>query len=84
MSEGWHCLHLYYRVDQRELNRLDESTCARGRAELVRLLDPEREGAPQRLQCSLISGQKADLGLMLLDPDPLLIDAMAQSIRASA
>jgi len=23
MSEGWHCLHLYYSVDQKELNRLD-------------------------------------------------------------
>ncbi len=84
LSEGWHCLHLYYRVDQRELNRLDESARARGRAELIRLLDPDREGAPQRLQCSLVSGHKADLGLMLLDPDPLVIDSLPQAIRASA
>jgi chlorite dismutase len=83
MSEGWHCLHLYYRVDQRELNRLDESARARGREELIRFLDPERQGAPQRLQCSLVSGHKADLGLMLLDPDPLLVDSVPQAIRAS-
>jgi peroxiredoxin len=84
MTEGWHCLHLYYRVDPAALSRLDESVRARGRAELVRLLDPDREGAPQRLQCSLISGHKADFGLMLLDPDPLVIDSVTQAIRASA
>jgi peroxiredoxin len=83
LSEGWHCLHLYYRVDQRELNRLDESARARGRAELIGLLDPDREGAPRRLQCSLVSGHEADLGLMLLDPDPLLIDSVTQLIRSS-
>jgi peroxiredoxin len=83
LTEGWHCLHLYYRVDQQELIRLDESARARGRADLIRLLDPDREGAPQRLQCSLVSGHKADLGLMLLDPDPLLIDSVPQAIRAS-
>ncbi|HEV3301579.1 MAG TPA: hydrogen peroxide-dependent heme synthase [Planctomycetaceae bacterium] len=83
LSEGWHCLHLYYRVDQRELNRLDESARARGRAELIGLLDPDREGAPQRLQCSLVSGHEADLGLMLLDPDPLLIDSVTQLIRSN-
>jgi peroxiredoxin len=83
LSEGWHCLHLFYRVDQRELNRLDESARARGRDEVIRLLDPDRAGAPQRLQCSLVSGQKADLGLMMLDPDPLLIDSVQQSIRSS-
>jgi peroxiredoxin len=83
LTEGWHCLHLYYRVDQQELNRLDESARARGRAELIRSLDPDREGAPQRLQCSIVSGHKADLGLMLLDPDPLLIDSVPQAIRAS-
>jgi peroxiredoxin len=83
LSEGWHCLHLYYRVDQRELNRLDEATRARGRAELAQLLDPERAGAPQRLQCSLVSGHRADLGLMMLDPDPLVIDSVVQAVRAS-
>jgi hydrogen peroxide-dependent heme synthase len=83
MTEGWHCLHVYYRVDQRELNRLDEAARARGREEVVRLLDPERDGAPQRLQTSIISGHKADLGLMILDADPLVIDSICQGLRAS-
>jgi len=83
MTEGWHCLHIYYRVDPAALRQLDESARAEGRAGLIRLLDPDREGAPQRLQCSLISGHKADFGLMLLDPDPLVIDSVKQAIRAS-
>jgi hydrogen peroxide-dependent heme synthase len=83
LTEGWHCLHLYYRVNPAELGRLDEAARAAGRAELTRLLDPERAGGPQRLQCSLISGHKADLGLMMLDPDPLVLDSVRQSIRAS-
>ncbi len=36
MTEGWHCLHLYYRVDQKELNRLDEAARARGREPSLR------------------------------------------------
>ena len=83
MTEGWHCLHLYYRVDQKELNRLDEAALVRGREEFTRLLNPEREGAPQRLQTSIVSGHKADLGLMIMDPDPLAIDAVQQGVRAS-
>jgi hydrogen peroxide-dependent heme synthase len=83
LTEGWHCLHLYYRVNPAELGRLDEAARAAGRAELTRLLDPERAGGPQRLQCSLVSGHKADLGLMMLDPDPLVLDSVRQSIRAS-
>jgi hydrogen peroxide-dependent heme synthase len=83
MTEGWHCLHLYYRVDQKELNQLDEGARSRGRAEIVRLLDPAREGAPQRLQTSVVSSHEADLGLMIMDPDPLVIDSVRQAIRAS-
>lgn len=81
--EGWHCLHLYYRVNQRELNTLGESGRGGGREEVAHLLDPQREGAPQRMQTSVVSGHKADLALMLMDPDPLILDAVPQAIRNS-
>ena len=83
LTEGWHCLHLYYRVDQSALNRLCSSELAEGREALVHFLDPERPGAPARLQTSVVSGHKADLGLMIMDPDPLLIDGVCQAVRAS-
>ena len=83
LAEGWHCLHLYYRVDQAALKQLSEAQLAEGREVLVHLLDPERPGAPQRIQTSVVSGHKADLGLMVMDPDPLLIDGIRQGVRSS-
>jgi peroxiredoxin len=83
MAEGWHCLHLYLRVDPAALARLDTRARDEGRAEVARILNPEGEHAPQRLQVSVVSGHRADLGVMLLDPDPLKIDAIQQAIRAS-
>lgn len=83
LAEGWHCLHLYYRVNQGALNQFSPSERSEGREALVHLLDPQRPGAPVRLQTSVVSGHKADLGLMIMDPDPLLIDGVRQTIRAS-
>lgn len=83
MTDGWHCLHLYYRVCPQVLSQIGESARVAGRAELVRLLDSQRPDAPARVQTSVVSGHKADLGLMLMDRDPLKIDALRQSIRSS-
>lgn len=84
MSEGWHCLHLYYKVDQKELNQLSADERSQGREEFVSILDPTRENAPARLQTSVVSGHQADLGLMIMDADPLVIDSVQQAIRCSA
>lgn len=83
MKDGWHCLHLYYRLCPNGLSQLSDGDRAQGREQLLQLLDPSREGAPTRLQTSLVSGHKADFGLMIMDPDPLKIDAVRQGIRAS-
>lgn len=83
-SEGWHCLHIYYRIDQCGLENLDEATREQGRADLIRILNPAAEHAPARLQVSVVSGHAADLCLILMDPDPLKIDAVTQMLRTSA
>ena len=87
MSKGWHCLHLYYAVNQEGLEMLDgdgtDSARSEARTELAEILDPKRPGAPARIQTSVVSGHKADLGLMMLDPDPLVLDAVQHAIRAS-
>jgi chlorite dismutase len=83
MSEGWHCLHLYYRICPSALAAMNEGQRGTGREQLLQLLDPARDGAPARLQTSVVSGHKADLGLMLMDPDPLKIDSVRQAIRSS-
>lgn len=83
LHEGWHCLHIYYRVNQQALNALSPEDRAQGREEVGHWLNPEREGAPERLQVSVTSGHRADLGVMMMDPDPLVIDAVCQGVRSS-
>lgn len=83
MSEGWHCLHLYYKVDPAALAGLSDGQRAAGREAVIAALDPEGANAPQRLQTAVVSGHRADLGVILMDSDPLKIDAVTQAIRAS-
>lgn len=82
-SEGWHCTHLFYRFDRRVLKQLSAAELADGTASFLATLDPAGPEAPARLQSSLVSGHKADFGLMLLDPDPLKVDAVHQRLMAS-
>jgi peroxiredoxin len=83
MKEGWHCLHLYYRVDQKELKALNSHDRAQGVSDVIEILNPQADYVPARIQTSVVSGHRADLGLMMMDPDPLRIDATVQRIRAS-
>ncbi|MBX3411204.1 MAG: heme-dependent peroxidase [Pirellulales bacterium] len=81
-SEGWHCSHLYYRFDRQALARLTPNDITAGRVQLAATLDPQGPQATARLQTSVVSGHKADFGLMLLDPDPLKIDAVHQRLMS--
>lgn len=83
MSEGWHCLHVYFRVDQAALMSLSDHARGEGRDHVIRVLS-EGDHLPARTQVSIVSGHKADIGLMMLDADPLKIDAIIQEIRNSA
>lgn len=82
-SEGWHCQHLFYRWNRAALRQCTAAELSAGREALVAALDPLGPEAPTRLQTSLVSGPKADFALMLLDPDPLKLDAVRQRLAAS-
>lgn len=82
-TEGWHCSHLFYLFDRAQLAETSDSELAAGRQQILEILDPEGNHAPARLQTSIVSGTKADFGLMILDPDPLKIDAVHQRLMAS-
>ena len=82
-GDGWHCAHLYYQFDRSVLAAMTVEQRAAARQDAIAILDPEGESAPQRLQTSIVSGQKADFGLMLMDHDPLKIDAVKQRLAAS-
>jgi len=82
-TEGWHCSHLYYRFDRGVLAQLASNQLQSGREELAAILNPEGEGAPQRVQTSVVSGHKADFGLMLMDANPLKIESLNQRLLGS-
>src|SRR6478609_2574734 len=81
-SEGWHCSHFYYSLDRGVLAQLGAETVRAGRDEAIAILDPAGEGAPQRLQTSVVSGHKADFGLMVMDSNPLKIESVNQRLLA--
>ena len=83
-TNGWHCTHYYYSFDRSILANLTADQVAAGAGELAKVLDPGSENASSRLQTSIVSGHKADFSLMLMDPDPLVIDRVHQSVLACA
>jgi len=83
LSEGLHCLHQYYTIDAQAMRNLSAADRIVGKDELCDILSPSYHGAPERLQVCTVSGDRADLGIMMLDKDPLRLDALTQDIRAS-
>ena len=81
-SAGWHCGHYFYRFDRAQLERLQPRQLEVGCRQFKAALAPEGQGAPTRLQTFLISGHRADFGFVALDPDPLVIDRVHQTLLA--
>jgi peroxiredoxin len=81
-GDGWHCTHAYYSFDRKALAGMSADARKAGREALAAALDPANAGV-QRVQTSIVSGNKADFGLMLMDTDPLKIDAVHQAVMAS-
>ena len=80
--EGWHCCHFYYRFDRRALAAMSVAETNSGREAMIATLDPQDDKATARLQTWMVSGHKADFGLLLMDADPLKIDAVHQRLMA--
>ena len=80
-SEGWHCTHLFYRFDRGWPN--ERGAISAGCGCFEQILAPVDPDAPERLQTSIVSGHKADFGLMLMDRDPLKIDRLHQRLVAA-
>lgn len=77
-EQGWHCGHYFYRFQDRRLIDFP------ARAAFIAALHPAPEKAPERLQSYLVTGHKADFAVMVMDPDPIKVDAVHQAILASA
>ena len=80
---GWHCSHLWYSFDHERISSLAPTQREAIARDLKTVLDPAADHAPVRMQLSITSGHKADFGVMMLDPNPLRIDAVHQRLMAS-
>ena len=74
---------MFYRWKREVLDALGEQRRFDGKEHLAQVLAPQGEEAPQRLQLSIVAGHKADWALLLLDPDPLKLDAVHQQVMSS-
>lgn len=82
-QEGWHFLHLFYRVDRAILAGLTSEARREGLEVLKKILDPAAPGAPDQLQCFAVPGHKADFGIMLAGADLKAVHAIQIAIQAS-
>ncbi|MHC5541111.1 hydrogen peroxide-dependent heme synthase [Singulisphaera rosea] len=81
--DGWHFLHLFFKVDRGVLAGLSPEARAEGRAELERILTPSGAGGPDQMQSFAVIGHKADFGVMLAGKDLKAIHGIQVAIQAS-
>ncbi len=79
-SQGWHCSHYCYRIDRAALAQLAPQDRRAGCDAFLSAMQPDASLRPERLQGYITSGHRADWILMMMDPDPLKIDAVHQQI----
>ena len=82
-ADGWHCSHFFYKFDRTRLQNLSPAELESGKAAFSQTLSPSSPNAPVRLQTAISSGHKSDFTLMMMDPDPLKIQAVHQQLLAS-
>ena len=68
-EEGWHCLHLFYRIEQGQWQLLNRAEQNEAKTNLTALVQEVRAmSSTQLLTLSMVT-PKADLGFMLITPD---------------
>ncbi len=68
-EEGWHCLHLFYRVEQGQWQLLSREEQNAAKTNLSQLVQEIRAMESTQLLTLSVVTPKADLGFMLITPD---------------
>src|SRR5207249_1373906 len=82
-EEGWHCLHLFYRVEYGQwqlLNREEQNVAKTNLAKLVQEI--RAMDSTQLLTLSIVT-PKADLGFMLITPDLQVANKIEKQLSLS-
>ena len=83
-EEGWHFLHLFYRLDRGLLADMPAARREQGVEELKRILGERTPGGPEQLQCLAVPGHKADFGVVMAGPDLKGVHGVQTAIQASS
>ncbi len=83
-ANGWHFVHLFYRVNRARLALLSPEDVQRGREDFARVLRANTPGAPEQFQCFAVPGHKADFGIVMAGPDLRAIHDVQMAIQASS
>ena len=68
-EEGWHCLHLFYRIEYGQWQLLSREEQTAAKTNLTRLVQEIRAMDSTQLLTLSVVTPKADLGFMLITPD---------------
>jgi hydrogen peroxide-dependent heme synthase len=68
-EQGWHCLHLYYRIEQGQWQLLSPEEQIAAKTRLASLVQDIRAMESTQLLTLSVVTPKADLGFMLITPD---------------
>src|SRR4029077_2213390 len=68
-EEGWHCLHLFYRIEYGQWQLLSRDEQKAAKTNLTRLIQEIRATDLTQLLTFSVVSPKADLGFMLITPD---------------
>src|SRR6266852_6032936 len=82
-EEGWHCLHLFYRIEYGQwqlLNRDEQNAAKTNLAKIVQ--DVRAMDSTQLLTFSVVT-PKADLGFMLITPDLQIANKIEKQLSLS-
>lgn len=82
-ENGWHFLHLFYKIDRAVMAQLSESDRQQGREQLLQALDKTNTSGVEQLQSFAIVGHKANFGIMLAGLDLPALLSVQTSIEAS-
>lgn len=76
---GWHCGHYFYRFRREAMS---EGLGPQAVEAFRQALSPQGDAMPQRLGSYWISGHEVDFAVMVMDPDPAVVDSVHQSLVA--
>lgn len=80
--EGWHVLHLFYRIERGQWDLLDGEERLKAKTDFSRLVQDIRATESTQLLTFSVVSPKADLALMLLTPDLQTANAFEKKLTA--